>query len=69
VKRSGQERRAIGKGGIYIGLSQETSHWAKIQILDNVRQDRTKAGRGSLWIGEDVPGRARLCPTKACCFG
>jgi hypothetical protein len=45
----GQERRVIGSGWILIGLSQETSHWAEIRNPDNVQQDRTKSGRGSLW--------------------
>jgi hypothetical protein len=29
-KWSGHERRAIGGGGIFIGLSQESSRWAHI---------------------------------------
>jgi hypothetical protein len=33
---SGQERRAVGSGGILIGLSKETSPWAEIQNLVNV---------------------------------
>jgi hypothetical protein len=33
----GQEERAIGGGGVYIGLSQESSHWVKIQNLNKVR--------------------------------
>jgi hypothetical protein len=36
VKCKGQERRAVGSGGIYIELSQETSRWAQIQISDRV---------------------------------
>jgi translation initiation factor IF-1 len=32
----GQEERAVGGGGIYIGLSQESSRWAKIQNRDKV---------------------------------
>jgi hypothetical protein len=35
-KWSGQEWRAIGGGGVYIGLSQESSRMAKIQNLDKV---------------------------------
>jgi hypothetical protein len=29
-KWSGQGWRAVGDGGVYIGLSQESSRWAKI---------------------------------------
>jgi hypothetical protein len=35
-KWSGQERRDVGGGGIFIGLSQESSRWAQIQIVDKV---------------------------------
>jgi hypothetical protein len=42
---SGQERRAIGNGGILIGLSQETSCWAENRNPDNVRESQTISGR------------------------
>jgi hypothetical protein len=35
-KWSGQEWRAIGGGCVYIGLSQESRRWAKIQNSDKV---------------------------------
>jgi hypothetical protein len=36
-KWSGQERRAVEVGGIFIGLSQESSRWAQIQIPNNIQ--------------------------------
>jgi hypothetical protein len=38
-KWSGQEKRTVGVGGggVYIGLSQKSSHWVKIQNPDNVQ--------------------------------
>jgi hypothetical protein len=36
VKTKSQERRVVGDVWVYIELSQESSRWAKIQILDNV---------------------------------
>jgi hypothetical protein len=54
-KWSGQEWRAVGGGCVYIGLSQKSSCWAKIQNpdkvwgeLDNVRLDQTMSGWDSL---------------------
>jgi hypothetical protein len=38
-------KRVVGSGGVYIELSQETSRWAQIQILDNVRGSHTMSGR------------------------
>jgi hypothetical protein len=35
-KFESQEERAVGGGGIYIGLSQESSNWVKIQNQDKV---------------------------------
>jgi hypothetical protein len=35
-----QERRFIGGGGVYIGLSKESSRWGKIQNPDKVRGER-----------------------------
>jgi hypothetical protein len=40
-----QERRFIGGGGVYIGLSKESSRWGKIQNPDKVQGERrTKSG-------------------------
>jgi hypothetical protein len=36
------------RSGVYIELSKETSHWAQIQISDNVRLDRTLSDQGFL---------------------
>jgi hypothetical protein len=36
-KWSGQGWRAVGGGGVYIGFSQESSRWTKIQNSDKVR--------------------------------
>jgi hypothetical protein len=53
-KWSGQEWRAIGGGCVYIGLSQESRRWAKIQNSDkvwggdNVRLGPTTFG----WVGQ-----------------
>jgi hypothetical protein len=47
-KWSSQERRAIRGGWVYIELSQESSCWAQIQNLDNVRGCRSKFG----WAGQ-----------------
>jgi hypothetical protein len=44
-KCSGQERRAIRSGGIFIGLSQETSYWAQIQNSGRVQGSWTMFGR------------------------
>jgi hypothetical protein len=33
-----QEKRAVGGGGVYIGLSQESSHWAKIHNPNKIRR-------------------------------
>jgi hypothetical protein len=51
-------RRVIGGGGVFIGLSHETSRWAQIQIPDNVRArpdnvrlNRAKSGGDSLHEG------------------
>jgi hypothetical protein len=47
----GQEERAIGGGGVYIGLSQESSHWVKIQNLNKVRgeSDNVRLGLCENW--------------------
>jgi hypothetical protein len=37
--------RAVGGGGALIELSQESSSWAQIQILNNVRGSRTMFGK------------------------
>jgi hypothetical protein len=56
-KWSGQERRAVGGGGIFIGASQESSHWAQIQISDKVRgePDNVRLEVSVCeWIGKDL---------------
>jgi hypothetical protein len=50
-----QERRAIAGGGVYIELSQKTSRWAQIQILDNV------------WVCQTMSGCAKQCLARTLC--
>jgi hypothetical protein len=51
-KWSGQERRVVGGVLVYIGLSKESSRWAKIQNLDNVRGCPTMSG----WPRQSLTG-------------
>jgi hypothetical protein len=44
--------RAIGGGGVLIELSQESSHWAQIWILDNIQGSRTMFD----WVGQCLAG-------------
>jgi hypothetical protein len=62
---------------IYIELSQESSHWAKIQNLDIVQYDFVRSGVsvkdfklvGSLERCRTLSGLARQYPAGRVCFG
>jgi hypothetical protein len=59
-KWSDQELRAIGGGDVYIGLSQEFSHWAKIQNPEGVGQCLAR----TLYVLGALLGRAGHCLTR-----
>jgi hypothetical protein len=68
---NGQLFWAIGGGGVFIELSQETSHWAHIPILDIVQLSRTLSGQGFLWIVFEFwsgSSRAGQCPAGGFCL-
>jgi hypothetical protein len=53
-KWSGKERRAVGGGGIFIGLSKESSCWPQIQIPDKVRGELDNFWPGRTMFGWDT---------------
>jgi hypothetical protein len=65
----GQERRAIGGIWVYIELSQESSHWAQIQILGKVRGEpdnvRLELSMKNMRV---LSGRGGQCPTGGFCL-
>jgi hypothetical protein len=61
-KWSGQEWRAIGGGCVYIGLSQESRRWAKIQNSDKVWGGQCSAGPNNVRLGRTMVGWVGQCP-------
>jgi hypothetical protein len=71
-KWSGQEWRTIGDGCVYVGHSQESSRWAKIQNLDKVwgggQSDNVQLGLSVNWgLSQVGPNKVRQGQTLSDC--